>query len=38
MGWARPTLDRKTRSMINLAMLAALNRGAEIKLHRARAR
>ena len=30
---ARPGLDRKTRSMINLTMLAALNRGAEFRLH-----
>src|SRR6201998_4080926 len=29
----RPGLDRKTRSMINLTMLAALNRGAEFRLH-----
>ncbi len=27
------TLDLKTRSMLNLAMLTALNRAAEIKLH-----
>ncbi len=27
------TLDRKTRSLINLAMLTALNRAPEIKLH-----
>jgi 4-carboxymuconolactone decarboxylase len=26
-------LDRKTRSLINLAMLTALNRAPEIKLH-----
>lgn len=31
--WTRPGLDRKTRSMLNLAMLTALNRPAEIKLH-----
>ena len=31
--WSRPGLDRKTRSMINLAMLMALNRSPEIKLH-----
>ena len=31
--WARPGLDRKTRSLINLAMLTALNRSPEIKLH-----
>lgn len=31
--WTRPGLDRKTRSMINLAMLTALDRPAELKLH-----
>ena len=31
--WSRDTLDLKTRSMLNLAMLTALNRAAEIKLH-----
>ncbi len=31
--WSRPGLDRKTRSAINLAMLAALNRPHELKLH-----
>jgi 4-carboxymuconolactone decarboxylase len=31
--WSRPGLDRKTRSMLNLAMLTALNRAAEVKLH-----
>ncbi|RJQ76088.1 MAG: 4-carboxymuconolactone decarboxylase [Desulfobacteraceae bacterium] len=31
--WTRPGLDRKMRSMINLAMLTALNRPHEIKLH-----
>ena len=31
--WGRPGLDRKTRSMLNLAMLSALNRPHEIKLH-----
>lgn len=31
--WARPGLDRKTRSLINLAMLTALNRPKEVKLH-----
>lgn len=30
--WGRPGLE-KTRSMLNLAMLTALNRPAEIKLH-----
>ncbi|MGE5534662.1 MAG: carboxymuconolactone decarboxylase family protein, partial [Acidobacteriota bacterium] len=28
-----PTLDKKTRSMINLAMLTALGKAPEIKLH-----
>ena len=31
--WSRDTLDLKTRSLLNLAMLTALNRAAEIKLH-----
>ena len=31
--WDRPGLDRKTRSIINLAMLTALNRPHELKLH-----
>ena len=31
--WTRPGLDRRTRSFINLAMLTALNRPHEIKLH-----
>jgi 4-carboxymuconolactone decarboxylase len=31
--WKRPGLDRKTRSMLNLAMLTALNRAPELKLH-----
>ena len=31
--WTRPGLEKKTRSMLNLAMLTALNRPAEIKLH-----
>jgi 4-carboxymuconolactone decarboxylase len=31
--WSRETLDRKTRSLLNLAMLTALNRAAEIRLH-----
>ena len=29
----RPGLDKKTRSMINLAMLTALGKAPEIKLH-----
>jgi 4-carboxymuconolactone decarboxylase len=31
--WGDPTLDRKTRSLMNLAMLTALNRAPEIELH-----
>jgi 4-carboxymuconolactone decarboxylase len=31
--WARPGLDRKTRSLLNLAMLTALNRSHELELH-----
>ncbi|MCH6267066.1 4-carboxymuconolactone decarboxylase [Neobacillus citreus] len=31
--WGRPGLDRKTRSIINLAMITALNRPHELKLH-----
>lgn len=31
--WTRPGLSKKNRSMLNLAMLAALNRGPELKLH-----
>ncbi len=31
--WTRPTFDRRTRSIINLAMLTALNRPHEVKLH-----
>jgi 4-carboxymuconolactone decarboxylase len=31
--WARPGLERKTRSLLNLAMLTALNRPHEVKLH-----
>lgn len=31
--WNRPGLDRKYRSMINLAMLTALNRPHELKIH-----
>jgi 4-carboxymuconolactone decarboxylase len=31
--WARPNLPRKTRSMLNLAMLSALNRPHEFKAH-----
>lgn len=32
-GWSRPGLSRRDRSLINLAMLTALNRPAEIRLH-----
>ena len=31
--WGRPGLDRKTRSIINLAMISALNRPHEVKVH-----
>jgi 4-carboxymuconolactone decarboxylase len=31
--WVREGLDRKTRSMLNLAMLTALNRPNELRLH-----
>ena len=31
--WGRPGLPRKTRSLLNLAMLSALNRSPELKLH-----
>lgn len=31
--WAREGLPRKTRSLINLGMIAALNRPHELKLH-----
>src|ERR1700722_206100 len=31
--WGRDGLDRKTRSLINLAMLTALNRQHELGLH-----
>jgi 4-carboxymuconolactone decarboxylase len=31
--WTRPGLDHKTRSMLNLAMLTALSKPAELKLH-----
>jgi 4-carboxymuconolactone decarboxylase len=31
--WTRPGLERKTRSMLNLAMLTALCKPAELKLH-----
>jgi 4-carboxymuconolactone decarboxylase len=31
--WNRPGLERRTRSFLNLAMLTALNRPHELKLH-----
>ena len=31
--WHRPGLPRKTRSLLNIAMLTALNREDEFKLH-----
>ena len=31
--WARPGLDRKTRSLINIGMLTALNRPHELSVH-----
>lgn len=33
MAWGDPTLDRRTRSIINLAMLTALGKLPEVKLH-----
>jgi 4-carboxymuconolactone decarboxylase len=31
--WTRPGLDRQTRSLLNLAMLTALNRSHELSVH-----
>ena len=31
--WTRPGLDRKTRSLITIAMLTALNRPHELRIH-----
>jgi 4-carboxymuconolactone decarboxylase len=31
--WSRPGLDRRTRSLLNLAMLTALGRPDELRLH-----
>jgi 4-carboxymuconolactone decarboxylase len=31
--WNRPGLERPTRSMLNIAMLCALNRGPELRVH-----
>jgi 4-carboxymuconolactone decarboxylase len=33
--WARPGLGRRTRSLLNIAMLAALNHQGELSLHSA---
>lgn len=31
--WGRPGLDKKTRSLLNLAMISALNRPHEVRMH-----
>jgi 4-carboxymuconolactone decarboxylase len=31
--WTRPGVDRRTRSIVNLAMISVLNRPHELKLH-----
>src|SRR3954454_469887 len=31
--WTRPGFDRRSRSIVNLAMISALNRPHELKLH-----
>ncbi len=31
--WTRPSFDRRSRSIVNLAMISALNRPHELKLH-----
>ena len=31
--WSRPGLDRRTRSLLNLAMISCLNRPHELRLH-----
>jgi 4-carboxymuconolactone decarboxylase len=31
--WSRPGLERQTRSLVTLAMMVALNRGDEFKMH-----
>ena len=31
--WARPGLDRRARSIVNLSMLTALNRPNELRMH-----
>ena len=35
--WTRPGLPKETRSMLTLAMLVALNRGEELRMHLAAA-
>ncbi|HEX9808881.1 MAG TPA: 4-carboxymuconolactone decarboxylase [Alphaproteobacteria bacterium] len=31
--WTRPGLDKRTRSLVTIAMLVALNREAELRMH-----
>lgn len=31
--WGRPGLDRRTRSVVNLSLLAAMGKPAELKIH-----
>ena len=31
--WARPGLERHTRSLVTIALMVALNRGEELRLH-----
>jgi 4-carboxymuconolactone decarboxylase len=31
--WARPDLPRSTRSLVNIGLLCALNKGAELRMH-----
>lgn len=31
--WDRPGLDRRSRSLLNLALMTAMNRPAELKIH-----
>jgi 4-carboxymuconolactone decarboxylase len=33
MIWSRPGLERRTRSLLNIAMLCALNRSTELAVH-----
>ena len=37
-GWANDDLPRKTRCLLNIGMLVALNRGAELEIHMRAAR